>query len=533
MKKINAPNFLVILLAMLVISSCKKPFDGINIVVKPEVIKYTALLKIVDAADGSEPLKSTITFSGANGQSIYDLAGKKTFTVNNGFVSFGLSPSKTPLVDNPVNVSVIISAPGYLTVTKPLNFTAGEFEQSIEAQLVNITKPGKGVSAVSINYALANNILSKAVAFKTPLSAGKQEYTAVNVTAGTRFRDKDGNQISGGTLNVQTLHFDTRNESSLSAFPGGLTPTAVTLQDGTQAPGTFITAGFASIDFKDGNTAVKSFDRAIRVTMTADPKLINPETQLAIKEGDKIPVWSYSAEDGNWKYETTASITRVNDTMKVAFNTTHLTWYNLAWYFKTCSATKSFKIAGGSELNDSYVLQIFSRNSSRALRTTYVYGSTDSSFTLHNIPNVDLKLRIYRTSEFNAKAYYTGQGTQTTNFTETDYMKLCTAGGSINFPKDTRQTITFELVGVCTTKNVEIRPSGYVYYRDVTTGTPSAGYHTAYISEGKFATKDLQLDHTYEVVSYYGSSSFTFTRKLEFTRYNERLVLKGKYCDGF
>ena len=533
MKKLITVHLLLILSATFIFSSCRKPFDNINIVVEPQVIKYTALLKIVDASDGSEPSGSTVSFSGTNGSSIYDLAGKKTFTVNRGFVSFGLIPSKKPVVSSPVDVSVIISAPGYLSVSKPVSFTAGEFEQAIEVQLIKVSAPTKGVSVAALNYSLVNNATSNNITFKTPLTAGKEEFTSVDISSGTKFKDKDGNIISGTALNVQAVNFDTRNAGSLSAFPGSLTPKAVKLKDGTQAAGTFITAGFSSIDFKNGSTVVKSFDRPIKLTMTVDPELINPETQLPVKDGDQIPVWSYTPEDGLWKFESTATFKNGNGTLKVEFNTTHLTWYNIAWYSKACSTSNSFKIAGASELNDSYVVQMFSRNSSQPLVTAYVYGSSDSSFNLHNIPNMDLKLRIYRASEFNSKAYYSGTGTQTTNFTETDYMKLCTTGGSINFPKDTRQTISFEIVGVCPKKNVELRPSGYIFYKDVTSGSVDASYHSAYIEKGKFVTKDLKLGHKYEVLSYYGSSSFTFTKVLEFTRYNERINLKGSYCDGF
>lgn len=512
----------------LLFSSCKKPLDGIEISVEPAVMKYTALLQVYDAADASVPTGVTISFSGADTKDIYDLSGKKTFVFEKGFLPIGLAPSRKPAGNIAITVSALINAPGYLPVNKKVSFREGNFEQVLDLPLVKITNSPKGSSAFTASYDLVNNSLPNALSFATPLSGEKAEQATVTVPYGTVFRDRNNNAITGSALSVQAVHFDTKNIASLNCFPGGLMPDSVRLQDGTQSPGAFISAGFVSIDFNIGNTPVKKFDRPINVSVSADPELVNPETAQKIQPGDQIPVWSYNVEEGLWKFETTGTFQSVNGKLQVDFATSHLTWFNLGWFRSTCNRTQDFTIGGASETNEAYQMVLYTPYSTTPLTSLRIAGIRGGKIGFLRAPDMNVRLRIYRRNEFNSFS-----NLQTAPYTEVPSINLCSAGGTIDFPEDNRQTISLEVVGVCTAKDVEIRPTGYVWYRDVTPGAPVLPYRPLFVQKGMLVTKELAIGHTYAVEAKWGTTKFAFTKKLEKDQYTERVTLSGNLCNGF
>lgn len=522
MKQYFAFPLFALVLFSLFFSSCKKPLEDVEISVSPDVMKYTALLQVYDAADGSAPTGVTITFTGANAKDIYDLSGKKVFTPEKGFLPIGLAPSRKPVGSAAITVNALITAPGHLPVNKIISFKEGKFDQVLAVPLVNLSKLPEGVSAFSGTYTLANNTLSSSLMFQTPLTNEKQEQATVEIPAGTVFRDKNGNPISGTSFKVQAVHFDTRSAVSFNAFPGGFTPDAVKLQDGSQAPVTFLSAGFASINFTVGSTEVKQFDRPVKVAISANPDLVNPETNQKVKAGDAIPVWSYNVEEGIWKFESTGVFKSVNGKLVVDFTTTHLTWFNLDWYRDaSCSTSPTFTVGGAGDTKELYLVQFYTPYNPNPIINEYIMAKKGDTLDFQRAPNLDVKLKIMRLSSTPGVP------------TETPWLNLCSAGGPVDFPVDDRTKVSIEVVGVCTARGVEVRPSGYVWYRDVTPNTPPSYYRPTWVEKGMLETKDLQVGHTYAVEAKWGNTKFAFTKKLESDRVSERVTLNGSLCNGF
>lgn len=121
-------------LLVLCLLACKKPTENVKIVVDTDIIKYTAMINVTDAATGNPaPANASINISGAEAANIYEVSGKKDIHLTGGMVAIGLHPNLVPQTGKPIVITVAISAPGYNTATKQVNFAA-----ETKQQVVNI-----------------------------------------------------------------------------------------------------------------------------------------------------------------------------------------------------------------------------------------------------------------------------------------------------------------------------------------------------------------------------------------------------------
>ena len=143
MKRLKILGSIVILLSLL---SCKSPTDNVKLVIGTDIIKYTAMLNVRDAHSGEPaPADATITILGSAAPNIYEMSGKKNILLAAGMVTIGLRPEIVPAADQPISVTVEITAPGYNKTTKEVTFTSTQKQQVID---INITKLGSGTPPV-------------------------------------------------------------------------------------------------------------------------------------------------------------------------------------------------------------------------------------------------------------------------------------------------------------------------------------------------------------------------------------------------
>jgi hypothetical protein len=125
--------FALVLLAF----ACKKPTENLKIVVNTDVIKYTALIHVTDAANpGVPPKNAAITIAGSDAGDIYEISGKKQLKLTDGIISIGPGPSAIPTANEPDSCIVKITAPGYIPVLRPVIFTADKKQQVINISMV-------------------------------------------------------------------------------------------------------------------------------------------------------------------------------------------------------------------------------------------------------------------------------------------------------------------------------------------------------------------------------------------------------------
>jgi len=166
----------------------------------------------------------------------------------------------------------------------------------------------------------------------------------IDIPAGVNALDASGKKINlTGQITASTVKFGNGSAASMSAFPGGFTPTVVNQAGQTDSTGAFITGGFAQFNLTDSNgTAIKKFDQD--VTLSIDlPKTSKQLNGTALQAGDTYPVWSYDEATGKWQFETNGLISEKTpvdpNNFTVSFKSKHLSYWNLDFLGQTCTGT--------------------------------------------------------------------------------------------------------------------------------------------------------------------------------------------------
>lgn len=129
---------------------CTKPTKDIKIVVDANVIKYSAMINVTDAANSSVvPAGLTIKVSGQDADAIYEISGKKNYTFAGGIISLGPSPTRVPTESNPVKFTVTISAAGYTSITQNIQIDANEVQQVVSVSLAKTSTKSSGSVTIS------------------------------------------------------------------------------------------------------------------------------------------------------------------------------------------------------------------------------------------------------------------------------------------------------------------------------------------------------------------------------------------------
>ena len=94
------------------INSCKKPTDGVNLVLNTNLINTTIGISFIDAKTGepvgySGTLKVTMSISGQNASSVMDIIGTSDYKTDKGFSNLALDPQVKPSSSNPVTFNIV------------------------------------------------------------------------------------------------------------------------------------------------------------------------------------------------------------------------------------------------------------------------------------------------------------------------------------------------------------------------------------------------------------------------------------------
>jgi len=260
-------------------------------------------------------------------------------------------------------LQVIASKDGYLANNLPLEITGGKTnETSIVITNIASASNTTGISAVA---STGDSSTAAVTATAKEGDGAGDSKTVVEIPIDPGAKTEDGKEL-GKDLSITIAQYDSDETPSLDAFPGGLAVTIenpADLSNSTDQPTdgvapteggiVFESAGFTAIEVKDseGNVA-KTFNKPVEVSTKIKPGFINPATGVAVKVGDTIPIWSYEASTGKWKYEKTGTIVGDPDGgLKVDYTVTHLSYYNLDYYGGgRCDATVNFKDTNGANV---------------------------------------------------------------------------------------------------------------------------------------------------------------------------------------
>jgi hypothetical protein len=515
-------------------ADCTKPTKDLEISISPKVFDNIVSVKFYNAATpGVAPKNVTLTISGQDANSIYEISGRKVFTVVDGVISLGVHPNAKPTAGRPSRFVLEAEAPGYLPVRIPITVLEGQETKLVAVSMVNMDAPPPGVKVAKKTTPLTGGATTTPETISTTPAGTGQESAAVEIPSGTRFLNAAGTAITGTALNTTLVHFNTREAASLNAFPGnGFHSDNIKDASGNIVSGIFRTAGFCNIMMSIGSTAVRSFDQPITVRIGVNSQQTNPQTGAPFVAGDVIPVWSYQGETGAWTYEKQGTVTNNAGKLEVAFTTNHLTYYNLAFLENACtSATVTFNT--GITAAESYLVDIYPANETEipAIASYVIQVGNLFSANFENVPEGNVTMKVYRNTASNSQ----------TNWKKRDAQPLATYSGTlcgnnptVNLNMPPLKTITFDIEGKCSNNPAKpyVRPSVDVWYRY--TGSGDEYMLLGHVNQGKFQTTNLDYQGDYDFRVIWGASKvFLKTRNVDSMAYNRTIVVPQQYEQHF
>jgi hypothetical protein len=326
----------------------KNPVEGITVRVKN--IPRTTSVRIEFLDQISRNLVSTdftIKFSGKNkGDVISDVnIPISEMTVKGGIAYFAIKDNIIPSTQNPVEIVVVAQSNQYLstssrlfiTKTGPNNFSINMLKNSGSLP-TGINQNEQSFGNVATSTGTTTNIVA---------TSGGTLAATLTVPAGTILRDANNNPLSGA-VNTQLTYFNASSPAAIPSFPGGFSINA-----NTRGNGNFMTAGFAAINMTVNGVPVENFSGNATVRIQVSPNVINPNTGTTVRPGDIVPMWSYNESTGQWKFEGDFTINSAvgpggNQTLYVEkSDVTHLSWWNLDWFFNSCNLASPITFTGG------------------------------------------------------------------------------------------------------------------------------------------------------------------------------------------
>lgn len=342
----------------LMATGCSNDNGSTSLVQSPSVnsARSTVLSGVVQDANSKKVVSSSsVTVVSEDRAKVQaDSDGDYTYAASNGIVSIGLAETQTPSSSAPVTVRVSANANGYVpTSTRVQIGSTGDHEFVVN--MVDTGDVPEGVTATSKTFTAGSTL-----EVNSSTTAGEAS-TAITLPATATIKDESGNALTG-TLTATVAHFDSANTEALEAFPGTL---AVSFDNLTEynadntnvsnGSGAFVSGGFTSVVIEDeaGRTA-KTFEdttaKPLSVRMNIASGVTNPDTGVAVKAGDTIPVWSYENDTGEWTYEGKSTVQSDSNGMYVEYQTSHLSYWNLDWFLSAnCSNTSVSLMNAGSQ----------------------------------------------------------------------------------------------------------------------------------------------------------------------------------------
>lgn len=188
------------LTATTVFYSCKKnPVDNFQLHISPAMFEYTALIKVIDAADSTVPANLSIVMSPENADFLYDIMGKKTLKFSSGgIIQVGLSPIIKPTEGNPVVIRFQLQGTNYITESYTLTFSLNVPSVSKTFTLMNKNNLPKGVSYTEVTTSITGGVIDQPLTislgggggdngFKNSANETDAPVNTVTLGAGTKF----------------------------------------------------------------------------------------------------------------------------------------------------------------------------------------------------------------------------------------------------------------------------------------------------------------------------------------------------------
>ena len=473
------------------------PQKNIKVVFNTLSINTSVAVSFTDAATNQaiglsgQSVLVNITFTGPNADKIVTLNDKPLTSTStaNGVVTFGVISSITPTAANPVMVTLVVSSNGYQTTILPMKiFSTGSTAYTLK--MVKISSPPQGSSTAPSTPVQTNSggQTTATVTVKTDAELTTGGSAGITINSGTGINDAGGNPLTG-TLTTNVTYTSGTNGLANGGIQTGWSVSAN--QGGSTSQGCLLTAAIASFTITNQNGQLaKNFTSPITLTMSIPGSTVNLLTNAQVKNGDTMPIYSFDESSQTWRFETnsTAAGPDGKGNYTVTFQTTHLSYYNLAWLNPECSTNITLNIVGGYTDLDLY----FSKPGGGYFKSWGVNSSQNPNpytFPMLLPRGIPLTWAAYEMgTPVGSGTFQNSCGDDTIN---------------LNLPPGPELVdVDVEVIAVCPNLNpvIEFRPSGpgYQIFGTIKSNSLLGGViFIGYLTDGRITVKGLKLHATY------------------------------------
>lgn len=492
----------LLVLASLGSNSCKKPTDGLNIIISTQISEATVSVQFIDAKTGEQigfnnaSEKVTVSIEGDDKALITDNAGGSNIQSNNGFLALAVKEGVVPTAANPVEFHLVARANGYVSTALPVTFRSKGTQHHIVYMVkVSNTPPGVGAIVNSSLTADASGATTTAMTLTTPvLTTGFENTQATMVVpAGTVLLDENFQPVTG-TITTTFVYFNNQDESSLRAFPAGYNA------DNGSGNDVFKTGGYVSIVMKNGGgKEVKNFGSAIQTTIQV-PAGSTDAQGTPVAAGVTLPVWSYDEESGMWVSESQPMVT-LNGTsgkLEVTFNQIHLSYWNLHWKNNnTCATGATVTVSNGAEAPSNCIGILYYADGTFFRNVTF-NTQTGSTLALDNTPSGQaLILKLFK-NQCDYESH--------TSFATLNIADPCSGNYTMNLSgQSANPTVSVTINATCADRPDRIiRPTLFVYAREAGSCGTNVWEFIGEMVDGKISTSALAQGKTYQIGTMFG-----------------------------
>jgi len=210
--------------------------------------------------------------------------------------------------------------------------------------MVDVDNPPQGV-VIKHAYnkgVLINGVLQEDVTVSTSRNEAK-----IVIPAGIKLIRDDSVNLAG-KLNITLAYFNSRYDGSLVAAPGGITGSV--LDHYSSSTGVFFPASLIAYNITDSDFhPVSRFENTgLEITTTISTHSYNPVSEAAIVAGDSVPLYTYLADTGLWKFDSWAYITdTLFNGLYSVVRTQGLDCVSYSWFESNdCNSGSEFKLSG-------------------------------------------------------------------------------------------------------------------------------------------------------------------------------------------
>ncbi|GAB3025755.1 fibronectin type III domain-containing protein [Spirosoma pulveris] len=480
-----------------------KPLDGVVYKLNYQPAKTQVQGLVLDAKT-NEPLQIPIKVSilGKDASRTITFAGKAqtTYTAPKGDLFIGLKGTE-PTVSVPAELRVVVAADGYvasstnLTLTKSLN-------NPFTIRLVKLDATPAGVAAQAATATASTSgalTASKVIEVTVPATATASSLPiSVSLSANTVMKDDKGQPVKGN-VTASVVAYSGQSQDALQTFPGGLSARVVkNAQGANNVTGRFAPVSFVSIEIRNSSgQIVSTFSQPVLVQMGVPSGVYNPQTRQTLKIGDKLEVYSYNENTGDWTYERNVNVRQQGSSLVSDVPITHLSSYALTTERPADACSPAFKIAN-LPVNYSYVAELIGYNGDNqdqalVLERTGALSGDQFTLVLDNSQRYEVAILDPLSGDV------IGRSGKFTN--------ACSGGasaaGTITItPPNNKINAHFTVRAVCENgKNIEVYPTTTVYYQEA--GSSSSVKAGVTFVDGKGTLTGLKPNTNYTASVYY------------------------------